>query len=138
MDPITIAAVMAGVGALTNIFGGLSGKKDAEKAAQMQAASDLKVTQEKIYNLGQEERQLAGQTRARTAGSNVKADTGSPLTVLAEQASTFAREKMITAQVGAEKAQLTKKRGDMVGSQAVYQGFAQGAQGFAKAFSMLG
>lgn len=138
MDPLTIAAVMAGVGALTNIFGGLSGKKDAEKAAQMQAASDLKVTQEKIYNLGQEERQLAGQTRAATVGSGVKADKGSPLTILAEQASTFAREKMFTAQVGAEKAQLTKKRGDMVGSQAVYQGFAQGAQGFANAFSMFG
>ncbi len=138
MDPLTIAAIMQGVGALTSVFGGLSGKKDAEEAALKQASTDMKVTQEKIYNLEQEERQLAGQTRARTAGSNVKADIGSPLDILSEQAQTFAREKMITAQVGAEKAELTKKRGAMAGSQAAYQGFAQGAQGLSNAFSLFG
>ena len=134
----TAAAVFAVVGAVSSIKGGMDAKSDAKKAAAGQASADLKVTQEKIYNLGQEERQLAGQTLARTAGSGVKVDKGSPLTILAEQAKTFAREKMITSQVGAEKADLTKKRGQMVGSQAAYQGFAQGAQGLSNAFSMFG
>ncbi len=138
MNPLTIAAVMQGVGALTSIFGGMSGKKDAEKAAAQQASADLKVTQEKIYQIGQEERQMAGQTRAGFAGGGVKADKGSPLTILAEQANTFAREKMITSQVGAEKAELTKQRGKMAGSQAMYQGWSSGLSQGANAFSMFG
>ena len=138
MDPVTIGAIITGVGALTSIFGGMSAKKAANSAAGKQAEADLKVTQEKVYQLGQEERQLAGSTRAAVASSGVKADKGSPLTVLAEQAKTFAREKMVTSQVGAKNAALTRQRGSMVGQQAAFGGFAQGFQGLGSAFSMYG
>ena len=130
-------ASLLGVG--TSIFGGISGGKKAKKAARAEAALDLRVTQEKLYNLRQEERQMAGSTRAQSVGSGVKADKGSPLTILAEQARTFARERMITSQVGAQKAELSKMRGENVASQMIYQGIGGALQqvpGVINAFSM--
>jgi len=121
----SIASIL-GVG--SSIFGGISAGGKAKKAAKAEAALDLRVTQEKLYNLAQEERQVAGQTRATAAGSGVEADTGSPLSIVAEQARTFARERMITSQVGAEKAELSKMRGDNAASQMRYQGIGQGLQ----------
>ena len=132
-----VAAAMAVAGLASSIFGAKSAKKQANSAAGKEAALDLKVTQEKLYNIGQEELQLAGSTRAAAAGSNVKADTGSPLSILAEQARTFAREKMITSQVGAQKAQLTQQRGKMIGQQAMYQGMGQAASYGSQAFSLF-
>ena len=133
----SIASIL-GVG--TSILGGFKGASKAKEAARAESAMDLRVTQEKLYNLKQEERQVAGQTRATAAGSGVKADTGSPLSILAEQARTFARERMITSQVGAEKAELSKVRGDNAASQMRYQGIGQGLQqvpGAINAFSMF-
>ncbi len=109
------------------LAGGLSAAKSAKKMGLKQAALELRVTKEKLYNLKQEERYVAGQTRATAAGSGVKADTGSPLSILAEQARTFARERMITSQVGAEKAQLSKMRGDMTSKQYKTQAWGKAA-----------
>jgi len=140
MDPATMMAISAGLQAFgigVDLFGGAKAGKAAEKAAAAEAATDLRVTQERVYQLNQEERALAGQTRARTAGSNVKADKGSPLTILAEQARSFAREKMFTSQVGAEKAQLAKTRGKMVAQDARYQSYGQALSGASSAFSLF-
>lgn len=143
MDPISglmLASSIASIlGVGSGILGGITGASKAKKAAKAEAAVDLRVTQEKLYNLKQEERQLAGSTRATAAGSGVKADTGSPLSILAEQARTFARERMITSQVGAEKAELSKVRGDNAASQIRYQGIGAGLSQIpqaANAFSM--
>ena len=143
MDPVSMALIGSSIASIlgvgTSIFGGIQAGGKAKKAAKAEAALDLRVTQEKLYNLQQEERQVAGQTRAQAAGSGVKADTGSPLSILAEQARTFARERMITSQVGAEKAELAKVRGDNTASQLRYQGIGQGLQqlpGAIDAFSM--
>ena len=132
-----VAAGLAVAGLVSSIFGAKSAKSAANSAAGKEAALDLRTTQEKVYQLGQEERQLASQTRARTVGSGVKADKGSPLTILAEQARTFAREKLFTSQVGAEKAQLAQQRGKMVGQQAMYQGLGQATQYASTAFSLM-
>ena len=132
-----ISAALQAFGIGVNLFGGAKAGKAAEKAAAAESAMDLRVTQEKIYQLGQEERALAGQTRARTVGSGVKADKGSPLTILAEQARSFAREKMFTSQVGAEKAQLAKTRGNMVAQQARYQSYGQALSSASSAFSLF-
>ena len=117
---------MGFVSSFLSIWGGIKGKEEAEKFAGIESALELKLTGAKIDDLKQDERVLAGQTRARAAGSGVKADTGSPLTILAEQARNFAKDRMITAQVGATKASNTVLRGKMVGRQSLYQGWGQG------------
>ena len=119
---------IAAVGLLSSLWGSVSGKEAAEKAAEVEAKAEGVVTAAKLYDLRKEERTLAGETRAIAAGSGVKADIGSPLTILAEQAKTFARERMVTAQVGATKAAASRRRGSMVGQQVMYQGFGQGIQ----------
>ena len=117
---------------LVSIFGANKEASAAKAAAKGQAALEQRVTQEKVYNLEQEERQLAGTTRAAAAGSGVKADRGSPLTILAEQARTFGREKAFTKEVGAEKAGLAIQRGQNVASAARYRGAANALSAFAQ------
>ena len=118
---------------IVSLIGGAKAKSDAEAAGRSQARMENRITDEKLYNLGQEERQLAGTTRATAAGSGVKADTGSPLTILAEQARTFARERRFTSEVGAEKASLAKQRGQMAGQQAMYSGISGALSAFGQA-----
>ena len=79
-----------------------------------------------------------GDTRAQVAGSGVKVDVGSPLTILAEQARTFAAQRDITAKVGATKAQSALSRGSMAANNARYSSYGAAANQFANLFSMLG
>lgn len=116
----------AGLNLIGGLIGYKRGKKQedaADEEAARQAKLDERVTAEKIANLRIEERQLAGETRARAAGSGVKVDVGSPLDVLAEQAATFRRERDVTAEVGAEKASLTRLHGKNVGDAYRYAGY---------------
>lgn len=137
MDPATIAGIMSLISAGSSIFGGLSGKSGAKKAAQQQAKDETILTQDKLFTLRQEQRALKGQTIASAAGSGVKVGQGSPLEIIAEQTRNFMREMTLTAKVGASKAQQIKERGNMVGNSAAYQGFSQGAQSMANAFAMF-
>jgi len=104
------------------LFGASKGAKAAKKAGKDEAALGQRTTAEKIHMLKQEERTLAGETRNIAAGSNVKADVGSPLTVLAEQAKRFARERQFTAEVGAEKSNIARQHGRNVAEQTMYKG----------------
>ena len=138
MDPFTITmGVMALVKAGSSIIGGIKAKKEAKEAGKDQAATDLRATQERVLQINQEERQLAGQTRAGAVGSGVKADVGAPLVLMAEQARTFARERAFTKEVGAEKAKNTIRRSSMVGSQTRRQGFSQGMSDISNAFGIF-
>ncbi len=114
------------------LVGASSVAKDAKSAAKEQAATDFRVTQEKIYQSKLEERVMAGGTRAAAAGSGVKADTGSPLTILAEQARTFARDRQFVSDVGAENAKLTLQRGQNVADAARYSGAASALSAFGR------
>ena len=114
------------IAAALSIIGGRKAKKGAEQAAANEAAMEVELTNAKLEDLKMEERSLAGQTRARAAGSNVKVDIGSPLEILAEQARNFTRERQTVAKVGATRASNTMLRGKMVGQQALYQGWSQG------------
>ena len=107
--------------------------KAAKAAAKGQAAADLRVTQERVFQSKQEERQLAGQTRAIAAGAGVKADVGSPLTILAEQAKTFARERKFMKETGQEKAGLTIQRGKMQAESSMFRGITSAMGSFAQA-----
>ena len=130
------------IAATLSILGGIKAKKEANEMAGIQAKQELELTQAKIEDLKLEERVMAGQTKAGAAGSGVKVDKGSPLEILAEQARNFQKERQTVARVGATNASVITKRGQMVGRQALYQGWGQGLQQAANAtksaFAMFG
>ncbi len=120
------------IGALS-LFGGFSAAKDAKQAAKGEAALNTRITQEKNLINKQEERILAGTTRAVAAGSGVKANVGSPLTILAEQARTFSRERQFTSEVGAENSRLAIQRGRNVADQVRFSAAGSALQSFGSA-----
>ena len=130
------------IAAALSIIGGRKAKKEAEEAADIQAAQELQLTKAKLDDLKLEERVMKGSTIASAAASGVKVDKGSPLAVLKEQAKNFAKERMTVSQVGATNASVITKRGKMVGRQALYQGWGQGLQQASNAtksaFAMFG
>ena len=129
-----MGAISAAMG-LVSLFGASKGAKAAKKAGKAEAALGQRVTAEKIHMLKQEERTLAGDTRNIAAGSNVKADTGSPLTVLAEQAKRFARERKFVSEVGAEKSNIARQHGRNVAEQTMYSGVQSALGAFGQAAS---
>ena len=138
MDPITaIAGIISIIGGISSILGGSKASKAAKKQGKLEAAAERRVTAEKIFQLNKEERRLAGTTRAVAVGSGVKANIGSPLTILAEQARAFGRERALVAEVGATKAQSALAGARNVGRQARYQGFAAGSQGISSGLQLF-
>jgi len=133
-----IAGILSGVGAIASLAGG----REAEKAADRQAAEEARlegiVTDEKIRQLGVEEEVVRGETIASVAGSGVKVDSGSPLMVLATQASEYERLRNVTREAGASRAANALARGDLVGKQAKYGSYSSAANQFANMFSLIG
>lgn len=80
---------------------------------------------------------MAGDTRAIAAASGVVVGRGSPLMVLSEQASEFARERLITRQVGASRAQAALAQGRALGRQAQAQGLQAFVGGLSQAARTL-
>jgi hypothetical protein len=133
-----IAAVgLQGVGMISDFLGSKKSASAAKKAAQKQAADERLVTAEKIRQLNKEERTMAGDTRARAAGSHVKAGQGSPLEILAEQAREFTHERNINKKVGASKAASALQRGRDVGNAVKYQSYSNLAKGASSIFSII-
>lgn len=96
------------------------------------------VTEERLRQLRVEERTMAGETRGRVAASGARVTSGSALEVLAEQEREFARERAITAEVGASRAQTALKRGENLARQYRYQGYSDAAGSLANIFSIIG
>lgn len=141
---VATATVLAGVsvgisalGMISDFLGGKKASSAAKKAARKEAAAEGAVTVERLRQLEVEERATAGATRAGYAGGGVKADRGSPLQILAEQAKEFAYEKQITAQVGATKAASAMQRGRDVGNAVKYQSYSNLARGASNIFSII-
>lgn len=132
-----VAAAIAGIGVISSIIGGNKARSDAKDAAAREAAAEEKVTAEKLRQLFREEDVMRGQTLAAVAGSGVRTDRGSPLKVLAEQQAEFIRERLITKQVGATRAQAALAQGSAIGRQAKYQGYSQAASGLTNLFTIL-
>lgn len=131
------AAAMAVISTFSSLYGGSAASKAAKKAGKEEARLESVVTQAKITDLFKEEEVLRGQTVAATAGAGVKVDRGSPLTILAEQAREFARERMTVAKAGATRATAAQTRGRNVGRAATYQGVSQAASSAATAFTLM-
>ena len=141
---IATAAVIAGVsvgisalGMISDFLGSKSASSAAKRAAKKEAVAEGRVTVERLRQLEVEELAMAGATRAGYAGSGVKADKGSPLQILAEQAKEFSYEKQITAQVGATKAAAALQRGRDVGNAVKYQSYGNLARGASNIFSII-
>lgn len=131
---------------------GFSGSKKAEKSAKQQAELEKQqeeaVTKEKLRQLGIEERVTYGETLAQYAGSGVLATTqgldraplamvGSPRTILDEQAREFAKQKEITAEVGATKVQQALAGGKATADYYRYSGYANVAKGMGDIFQII-
>jgi hypothetical protein len=140
MPAVAIGAVSAGIaaaGLISDFLGSKKSSSAAKKAADKQAADERLVTAEKIRQLNKQERTMAGDTRARAAGSRVKVDQGSPLEILAEQAREFTHERNINKKVGASKAASALQRGRDVGNAVKYQSYSNLAKGASNIFSIL-
>ena len=138
---VGIAAVVVGaVGVISNFIGSKKASKSAKKAAKEEARLEGLVTQEKLRTLGIDERTLYGETMSGYARGGVQAasptlgggalpQTGTPQTVLAEQAQEFRYQKDITQKVGATKAQAALTRGKNVADAYRWSGYANVASG---------
>ena len=137
MDPITYAAITGTIGLITSFLGA----KKASKAAKEQAAEEARIQQvttaEQIRRLNINERLMFGQTVAGQAGSGVlgmqqgldqqSPMSGSPQTILSEQAREFAQERKITQEVGASNVQQTLMRGAAQANAYKWQGYSNAA-----------
>ena len=132
-----VAVGITAAGMISEFLGSKKAAAAAENAADRQAGDERLVTAEKIRQLNKEERTLAGDTRARAAGSHVKTGQGSPLEVLAEQAREFTHERNINKKVGASKAASALQRGRDVGNAVKYQSYSNLAKGASNIFSII-
>ena len=142
--PLIAAAVgTAAVGIITDFMGA----KKAGKAAKKQAAEEARIegltTDERIRQIGKEERDMYGQTIAGYAGGGVlssfgtmadvpRETIGSASPVLAEQAQEFAFERKITEETGASNVSQSLARGKALASQYKYQSYSNAANSISK------
>jgi hypothetical protein len=121
-------AEIAAVGSLVSgVLGGIGGKKAskaAKRAAREAARQEQVVTNERLRQIQQEERTLAGQTVARSAGAGGVVNQGSILQILAEQAREFAIESKVTRDAGASRVKMALDQGKATSRQFEAQGLS--------------
>ncbi len=131
-----IFGVIAGVASLVGPAFGIDAAGKAGRAAEREAALEAQhqreITQERLRQIDVEGRRIAGETRATAAGSGVAVGEGSPMDVLAEQASEFAREKSITSRVGANRVATSLRRGEALAKQYESQQLVSAFSGLSK------
>jgi hypothetical protein len=140
MDPATGMLIATGV----SLISGWLGSKKASKSAKKQAAEEARlegiVTEEKVRQLGIEERVLRGDTMARYAGSGVMASGPTPGVILAEQAKEFAKQRDVTKAAGASKVASALGQGKATADAYRFSGYANVASGISNmltSYSMM-
>lgn len=135
-----IGAVLDTVGIITSYIGSKKAAKAAKETAAEEARIGRLTTAERIAQLDVEERVMRGETlsgyarggvlaTAPTLGGEQRYQTGSPESVINEQATNFARERMITQQVGASNVQQALMRGKNTANAYKWQGYSNAASG---------
>jgi hypothetical protein len=132
-----VATGIAAAGLISSFIGSKKAAQGARGAADDQNRDERLVTAEKIRQLNKQERTMAGDTRARAAGSRVKVDSISVMDVIVEQAREFTHERNINQRVGASKAASALQRGRDVGNAVKYQSYSNLAKGASNIFSIL-
>jgi hypothetical protein len=160
--PAVAAVGIAAAGLVMDFVGSKKASKAAKKEGAEQARLEGLVTDEKLRNLRTEQRSMYGETLAGYAGGGVLARapslesnltlgdsfggagayggsdsvmTGSPGSVINEQALSFAKQRDITRKVGATKAQQALTRGSNIADQYRYSGYANVASGISNILS---
>ena len=90
-----------------------------------------------LRQLDKEEKVLEGETIARTAASGVRVGKGSPLSLLAEQAFEFSKEREVVSEVGASKAATALGSAAIQGRLARQSGYQSALAGAGSIFSIL-
>ena len=140
------SAVVGVVGLISNFVGSKKAGKAAKKQSEEEARLEKLVTDEKLRQLGIDERTTYGQTLAGFASGGVLATaptlgggatplTGSPSTIIDEQRKTFADERSITRQVGASKVAQSLQHGKNVASAYKWSGISDTASGISNILS---
>jgi hypothetical protein len=133
-----IGAVIGGLGLVSSFVGSRKAAKAAEEQAEEEARLEGAVTREKLAQLRIDERTQYGETIAGYAGGGVmsiipgsggQTATGSPASILQEQATAYRRQRDITEEVGATKAQMALTRGENLADKYRYSGYANVAAG---------
>lgn len=142
-----IGVALSAVGLISDFLGSKKAAKSAEQQSQLEAEQEKKVTTERLRQLDVEQRAVYGETLAGYAGAGVlataqtltgaKAISGTPRTVIAEQAKEFDFERKITREVGATKVQQALAGGKSVADRYRYSGYAAVAGGLGSIFQQL-
>ena len=128
---------IAAAGLISDFIGSKASARAAKRAGMRESKSEQEITRERLRQLDKKERTMAGSTRARTAASNVKANSSSPLMNLAEQAKEFGYERDLTKRVGASKAGMAYQRGSDVARQVKLRGYSDMAKGASNIFGIM-
>ncbi|GAG69466.1 unnamed protein product [marine sediment metagenome] len=126
-------AFAAGIGVaslVTNFLGSRKAAKAAEEQSEEEARIEGLITDEKLRQLKLDERDMYGETLAQYSGSGViglmngAPTTGSPKTLIDEQAKTFADQRKITKEVGASNVAQSLMGGEALADRYKYSGYA--------------
>ena len=143
-----LSAVASVVGAITSFIG----SKKAAKAAREQGAEEARIgrltTEEQLRRLTIDERTMRGETLSGYASGGVQAyaptldgeprlQTGSPQTVINEQAREFAAERDITREVGASNVQQSLMRAKATATAYKWQGYSNAASSISNILGMF-
>jgi hypothetical protein len=138
MPALTIAStILTGGSVLSGIFGASKAKKAARRKAEEEAAAEGEVTAERVRQIDVEEKALRGETIAKTAASGIKTTSGTTISLLAEQAYEFEKERAITEKVGASKATSALARGNSLAAQIDSQAIGSSVSQLTSLFSIL-
>lgn len=135
-----IAAAVGVAGLVAQYVGSKKAGKAAKEQSEEEARLEGLVTQEKMRQLGIDERVMYGQTMAGyasggvqsfapTLGGEPRVQAGSPSQIISEQQKEFAAERQITQDVGASKVKQSLDRGTALKNQYKWSGYANVASG---------
>ena len=148
MSLLAVAAGAAIVGTITNLIGSRKAAKAAKKQGDEEARIGRLTTEEQLRRLTIDERTMRGETLSGYARGGVQAyaptldggprlQTGSPQTVLNEQAREFAAERDITKEVGASNVQQALMRAKGTASAYKWQGYSNAASSISNILGMF-
>lgn len=141
---VASTVISAGVSYASSKKGASAAKKQGKEEARMEGL----LTDEKVRRLDIDERTLRGETLAGYTGGGVlsmmpgmgdsNVMSGSPKSVLGEQAKEFAAEKSITKKAGASNVQQSLMGSRAVADQYRYSGYANVASSISSLLTSFG
>ena len=132
---VATTAVSAGL----QVVGANKAAKSAKKQGDLQAERTELLNQERVRQIGIEERSMYGETLSGYARGGVMANvmSGSPEQVLSEQKREFQKEREITTEVGALEVSQGLERSRDIARQYRYEGYSNAASSISGLFGKI-